>query len=163
MIDYKRLRRLDPEAARQAVVDYHAWAGGNVSATAKAFAINRTVVYDILARSSAGSLADRPRTPHHQPFKTPPAIEDRVIAARNDTGLGCQRLSAYLAERGLHLPWSTIRNILNRNRALLDPAPRRARKRARPAAAPPDETPYQAQQRRISELLRRLQLTKPNP
>jgi len=156
MIDYKRLRSIDPEAARQAVVDYLAWAGGNVSATAKAFGINRSVVHDILARSRAGSLADRPRTPHHQPFKTPPQIEDRVIAARNLTGLGYQRLSAYLARRGLHLPWSTIRNILNRNRHRLKPAPRRARPRRapRPPAAPPPETPYQAQQRRIRDLMR---------
>ena len=125
VIDYKRLRAVSPEAARQAVLGYLDHAGGNVAATARAFGINRTVVYDIRARARAGSLADRPRTPHRQPFKTPRRVENRVVAARNRTGLGYQRLSAYLAARGLHLPWSTIRNILQRNRGRLKPVRRR--------------------------------------
>jgi transposase-like protein len=159
MIDYKKLRRTDPETARQAVLDYLAWAGGNVAATARAFGINRTVVYDILARSRSGSLADRPRTPHRQPFKTPPRVEARVVAARNRTGLGYQRLSHYLAARGLQLPWSTIRNILRRNRHRLRPAPRRRKPRppARaPAAspAPPGETPIESLRRRAWEVIR---------
>jgi transposase len=129
MIDYKKLRRIDPEAARQAVLDYLASVGGNVSDAARAFGINRSVIYDIIARSRAGSLADRPRTPHRQPFKTPPRIENRVIAAKNRTGLGYQRLSHYLAQRGLHVPWSTVRNILKRNRHRLD-SPSRLRSRA---------------------------------
>lgn len=159
MIDYKKLRRIDPEAARQAVLDYLAWAGGNVSATARAFGINRTVVYDILARSRAGSLADRSRTPHHQPFKTPQPIENRVVAARNRTGFGYQRLSAYLGKHGLYLPWSTIRNILRRNRHRLKPASRRRPARRAPSsnaadAAPPGETPDERLRRQAWELIR---------
>ena len=125
MIDYKNLRRINPEAARQAVLDYLDSVDGNVSAAARAFGINRVVVYDILARQRAGSLADRSRAPHHRPTKTPKRTEDRVVAARNRTGLGYQRLARYLAGRGLDLPWSTVRNILQRNRHRLTPRARR--------------------------------------
>jgi transposase len=121
LIDYKRLRRLDPATARQAVLDYLHAANGNVSAAARAFGINRTVVYDIQRRARDGVLADRSRAPHHRPTKTPKRIEDRVVAARNRTGLGYQRLARYLSQRGLDLPWSTVRNILQRNRGRLAP------------------------------------------
>ena len=129
MIDYKNLRSINPQAARQAVLDYLDSAGGNVSATARAFGIQRAVVYDIQRRARAGSLADRSFTPHRQPFKTPPAVENRVVAAKNRTGLGNRRLSRYLAGRGLYVPASTIRNILARNRHRLDP-PSLLRRRA---------------------------------
>jgi transposase len=121
VIDYKNLRRIDPEAARRAVLDYLSSVDGNVSATARAFGVQRSVVYDIQRRARAGSLADRSYVPHRQPVKTPPRVESRVVAARNRTGLGNRRLSRYLAERGLHVPPSTIRNILARNRERLDP------------------------------------------
>ena len=125
LIDYKKIRRIDPEAARQAVLDYLDSADGNVAATARAFGITRNVVYDIRNRAGQGSLADRSRRPHRQPTKTPRRIEDRVISARNRTGLGYQRLSAYLAESGLDIPWPTIRNILKRNRHRLTARARR--------------------------------------
>jgi hypothetical protein len=121
IIDYKNLRRLDPEAARQAVLDYLASADGNVAATARAFAVQRSVVYDILRRQHAGSLADRSYVPNRQPTKTPPRVESRVIAAKNRTGLGNRRLSRYLAGRGLEISPSTIRNILARNRHRIHP------------------------------------------
>ena len=121
LIDYKKLRRLDPATARQAVLDYLDAADGNVSAAARAFGINRAVVYDIQRRARDGSLADRSRAPHHRPTKTPKRVENRVVAARNRTGLGYHRLARYLSDRGLVLPWSTIRNILQRNRHRLAP------------------------------------------
>jgi transposase len=121
LIDYKKLRRIDPETARQAVLDYLASVDGNVSAAARAFGVQRSVVYDIQRRARAGSLADRSRRPHRQPFKTPPRVESRVVAARNRTGLGNRRLSRYLAARGLHVPPGTISAILARNRDRLDP------------------------------------------
>ena len=121
MIDYKNLRSINPEAARQAVLDYLASAGGNIAATARAFGIQRSVVYDIQRRARSGNLADRSSTPHRQPTRTPPRIESRVVRARNRTGLGNRRLSRYLAARGLHVPPGTISAILARNRDRLDP------------------------------------------
>ena len=149
LIDYKKLRRIDPEAARQAVLDFLASHAGNVSATARAFGIGRSVVYDIVRRARQGNLADRSRTPHHQPAKTPASVETRVIAARNRTGFGYKRLSAYLAGRGLDIPWSTVRNILRRNRHRLVPLPRRRPKRPPP---PPPSIPLTHIAARIAAL-----------
>jgi hypothetical protein len=116
-IDYKQLRKINPVAARQAVLDYMESIGGNISRTAKVFGINRCVVYDILAKQATGNLSDRPRTPKHQPNKTPPETEDKVIAAKNKTHLGPIRLSLYLAKyEQLKVPPGTIRHIIRRNR-----------------------------------------------
>jgi len=116
-IDYKELRKLDPETSRRAVIALWKSNGQNVSATARMFGINRRVVYDILERWASGNLRDRPRTPKRQPNKTRPEIEDRVIAAKNKTRLGPQRLSRYLHKyEGLSVPAGTIRHILRRNR-----------------------------------------------
>jgi transposase-like protein len=148
MIDYKNLRRINPEAARQAVLNYLHSSGG-VSATARIFGINRSVVYDIQRRAREGDLADRSHAPHRQPARTPKRTENRVIAARNRTGFGYKRLRRYLAERGLDMPLTTIRKILKRNRHRLDP-PSRLRARAaailaREAAA--KNPPMDAEQR----------------
>ena len=132
IIDYKALRDISPETARQAVLDYLTSVGGNVAATARAFGITRPVVYDIKGRE--GDLRDRPRTPRRQPRKAPADVEERVIAAKNLTHLGPKRLSLYLAKyEDLHLSWATIRHILRRNRhRLTTPLPKRRQGSARP-------------------------------
>jgi transposase len=163
LIDYKNLRSINPEAARQAVLDYLASAGGNVSATARAFGIQRHVVYDIQRRARDGSLADRSRVPHRQPFKTPPRVESRVVAAKNRTGLGNRRLSRYLAARGLHVPPSTVRNILARNRHRLHPPSWLRRAEARHSRAEnKQETERREENRahldRLRQLRRRLRI-----
>ena len=112
-IDYKTLRRINPEAARCAVLEYLAGCGRNVTDTARTFGITRPVVYAILAKQRDGDLGDRSRAPHRQPRKTSPEVEERVVAARNKTRLGPKRLSLYLAQyEGLQLSWATIRHIL---------------------------------------------------
>jgi len=133
-IDYKALRKINPEAARRAVPECLASSGHNIAATARAFGITRPVVHDILAKQRAGVLGDGAKTPHHQPRKTGPAIEQQVVAAKNRTRLGPKRLSLNLAKyEALQLPWATIRNILRRHRHLLTPAlPRRRQGTARP-------------------------------
>ena len=116
-IDYKQLRKINPEAARQAVLDYLESTSGNISQTARVFGINRCVVYDILDKQASGDLSDRPRIPKRQPNKTQPETEGKVIAAKNKTHLGSIRLSLYLAKyEQLHIPPGTIRHILQRNR-----------------------------------------------
>ncbi len=160
MIDYKNLRRLDPEAARQAVLDYLASASGNVSATARAFGVQRSVVYDIQRRARAGSLADRSRIPRRQPFKTPPPVESLVIAAKNRTGFGDRRLSRYLAGRGLDIPASTIRNILARNGHRLHPASWLRRAEARHSrAGRKEDTERREEDRAYFERLKSLRRT----
>jgi len=116
-IDYKELRKTSPEAARQAVLEYWRSNGHGVSSTARMFGIQRCVVCDILRKWAQGDLRDRPRTPRHQPHKTPVAVEDQVLAAKNRIGLGPERLSRYLYKyEQLSVPAGTIRHILHRNR-----------------------------------------------
>lgn len=91
-IDYKALRQINPEAARKAVLEYLKTNGGDKADVARVFVVNRTVVYDILKKAAEGDLRDRPKTPKHQPNKTPPEVEHKVIAARNKTHLGPQQL-----------------------------------------------------------------------
>jgi transposase len=66
-IDYKALRKIDLEAARQAVLEYLKTNGGNIADAARVFGINRPVVYDILKKQAEGDLRDRSRAPKHQP------------------------------------------------------------------------------------------------
>jgi transposase len=116
IISYKELRKASPEAARRAVVEYWKSNGHHVSATARLFGINRCVVYDILRKWAQGDLRDRPKTPRQQPRKTAAQVEEQVIAAKNKTGLGPERLHRYLQRyERLGVPAGTIRHILRRN------------------------------------------------
>ncbi|HLB28766.1 MAG TPA: helix-turn-helix domain-containing protein [Dehalococcoidia bacterium] len=131
-IDYKTLRRINPEAARQAVLEYLASCGHNITETARVFGITRPVVYDILAKQRTGDLRDRSRAPSWQPRKTSPTLEDQVVAAKNLTRLGPKRLSLYLARyEDLQLSWATIRHILRRNRHRLSAPPGARQRRPR--------------------------------
>ena len=107
-IDYKSLRSFNPEAARRAVVEYLK-TDSNISRTAEMFGITRAVVYDILRKERDGNLRDRSRAPRHQPGKTPAGVEDKVVALKNKTHLGPERLSRYLKEyEGMVVPVGTI-------------------------------------------------------
>ena len=116
-IDDKELRKINPEAARQTVIEYLKTNGHNIADTARVFRVNRTVVYDILAKSKEGNLKDRPKIPKHQPNKTPAKTEDKVIKAKNKTHLGPKGSSRYLKKHeGILVPPGTIRHILRRNK-----------------------------------------------
>jgi transposase len=116
-IDYKLLRRIDPVAARTAVLEYLKTNDRNISGTARIFGINRPVVYDILKKEREGNLGDRSKAPQHSPNKTAGKIEDRVIEVKNKTRLGPKRLSRYLKKyENLMVPYGTIRHILRRNK-----------------------------------------------
>jgi len=51
-IDYKQIRKINPEAARRAVIEYLRTNGHNISQAALIFSINRTVVYDIINKEA---------------------------------------------------------------------------------------------------------------
>lgn len=130
LIDYKQLRRISPQTARQAVLEYLRSKGGKIAQAARAFGINRTVVYDILRKQGEGNLADRPKAPHRQPGKTPRQLEEKVIEAKNQTRLGPKRLSLHLSKYvGVTVPPGTIRHILRRNKEKLTWGPPRRRTR----------------------------------
>lgn len=113
--DYKALRKINPEAARRAVVDYLKTNNRNISDAAAAFGINRTVVYDIIKRAKEGNLRDRPRVPKNQPRKTPREIENKVVEIKNKTQLSPKKLSEYLKKHeGISIPTGTIHHIIQR-------------------------------------------------
>lgn len=119
-IPYKELRKLSPETARKAVLEYLKSNKGNKSQTAKAFGINRSVVYDILHKEKEGSLKDRSKVPISQPRKTPKAIEDLVIEIKNKTNYGPERIHDYALEHhNVKVCPGTIRHILRRNKDLV--------------------------------------------
>lgn len=74
-INYKALRKINPEAARLAVIEYLSSNKGNISDASKVFGIRRTIVYDILKKKKKRDLKDRFRAPLHSPYKTPDKIE----------------------------------------------------------------------------------------
>lgn len=116
-INYKELRKVNPEAARKAVLEYLQTNGRNIADTARIFGIQRPVVYDILRKQEEGDLSDRSKTPKRQPRKTPKYIENRVLETKNKTGLGPKRLSKYLEKyEEINVPYGTIRHILRRNK-----------------------------------------------
>jgi transposase-like protein len=126
-IDYKGLRRFNAEAARRAVLEYLK-TDPNISRAARMFGITRAVVYDILKKEETGDLRDWSRAPKRQPGKTPAAVEDKVVSAKNKTRLGPERLSRYLQEyEGIVVPVGTIRHILRRNKSRLEYGLRRHR------------------------------------
>lgn len=120
LIDYKQLRKINPQAARQVVLEYLKANGGNIARTARAFGIQRPVVYDILAKQRQGDLRDRSKAPHRQPRRTAEAIERQVVEAKNKTRLGPERLALWLRKyAGLEVAPGTIRHILRRHKAQL--------------------------------------------
>ena len=111
------MRRINPETARQAGLEYLKSNGGKIAQAARAFGINRPVVYDILRKRGEGDLTDRSKAPHRQPRKTPPQVAEKVIQARNKTRIGPERLSLHLSKyAGVTVPPGTIRHILRRNK-----------------------------------------------
>lgn len=116
-IDYKMLRTMSPEAAREALLSYLFSNGGNISDCARVFNVTRPIIYKTLKKKQEGNLKDSSRAPHNQPKKTPGDIEDRVIEFKNKTHFGPKRLSRYLEKHeGLIVPYGTVRHILRRNK-----------------------------------------------
>ncbi len=116
-INYKKLRAINPEAARVAVLDYLSSNGGNVMDASKAFGVQRNVIYAIKAKQQAGSLKDSSKTPKKIANKTSKEIEERILEVRNSLHYKPKQLSYYLQKfYNIDIPVGTIRGILRRNR-----------------------------------------------
>lgn len=134
-IDYKALRRINPQAARRAVrfaplttgLDYLASCGHNIAATARAFGITDRWSMISWLKGTKMTCAMAPEPPNGSRVR-PPSLwrKERVLAAKNKTRLGPKRLSLSRAKYdALQIPWGTIRHILRRNRHRLTiPGPR---------------------------------------
>ena len=117
LIDYKKLRAINPEAARTAVLDYLASNGSNISDCAVVFGLQRVAIYAILKKASSGNLKDSNKRPKISPKKTDPWIEEKVVDVQNRTGFGPKRLMVHLRRQyGIRVAYGTIRHILGRNR-----------------------------------------------
>ena len=91
---------------------------GSIRATVQLWHTSRQVVRKWVARYRAegeAGLEDRPRRPRTAPRQTPPAWEQAVLQARQETGLGRRRLALYLQRHGISLSPHTIRHILRRH------------------------------------------------
>lgn len=116
-IDYKKLRDISPEAARVAVLNYLNSNKNNISKTARVFGLQRSVIYTILRKKKEGDLKDKSRAPKRVHNKTKKEVEEKIIAARDQTGFGPRKLFRYLQLRfGLYIAYGTIRSIIDRDR-----------------------------------------------
>lgn len=104
------------EARKQLVRTYQQV--GSISATARLWHTSRQVVRKWVSRYLAEGergLVERSRRPQCSPRQTPAELEQVVLAARQETGLGRRRLALYLQARGVTLSPHTIRHILRRH------------------------------------------------
>ena len=94
-------------------------AGGNFSALCRAYGITRRTGYKWLKRYADDQpMSDRSRRPHTSPGRTPPEVEDRILAVRADNpGWGARTIHAVLERQECpDLPCvRTVNNILDRN------------------------------------------------
>lgn len=112
-ITYAELRKLNPAAARQKLLEAVEQLG-SLRAAARALQTTRNVVRKAVRRFRAdgvSGLDDHSRRPLHCPKQTSPALEALVIQAQRRYGYGPLRLHR---DGEVPLPPPTIRNILRR-------------------------------------------------
>src|SRR5687767_13835095 len=93
--------------------------GVNFSQLCQRFGISRKTGYKWRRRyreRGIEHLADHSRRPHHSPRRSPPALEEKVLAVRDQYGWGARKIKACL-ERAGHGPLakSTVHGILLRH------------------------------------------------
>jgi transposase InsO family protein len=98
--------------------------GANRRELCRRFGIHPDTGYKWLGRWAADEeLADRCRRPHSSPMRTERAIEDRVLALRDDhPAWGARKIAHCLARAGIDVPAiSTVHEILRRNGRIVPP------------------------------------------
>lgn len=116
-LSYEELRKISPEAARQAICSIHKSLNGDVSKTARLLHTTRPTVYLALKKKVNKSLSDTSRAPHTVANRTPACIEKKVIELKEKINYGPERLATELKlQHNLVIPVSTVRNIVKRNR-----------------------------------------------
>lgn len=114
-MDYKSLRKINPETARMAVMQYLSSNNSNVYKAAKFFMVTRRVVYDIIKRNKQGLLKDLSRVPKTLRNKTPDETQELVVRLHTKHNFSARQIEAYLKQNGIvRLPYGTIRHILAR-------------------------------------------------
>ena len=115
-LNYNELRKVNPEAARLAVVKIYEQ-NQNKSETAKMFCTTRKTIRKCLAKYARGDLTDDSKAPHTMHNKTELHLENLVIEVKNKTNYGPERIHFELLDHyDTTLSKDTIKNILRRNR-----------------------------------------------
>ncbi|MDO8638202.1 MAG: hypothetical protein Q7R43_01405 [Candidatus Daviesbacteria bacterium] len=113
-ISYLLLRKINPETARTAVLEFLKSNKGNVTKTAQVFGIQRSTVYNIIGRYP-DDLKDKSKAPHKVANKTDYDIEQKILEASAQTGYGAKRLQKFLKEQyKIKIAYGTLRGILRR-------------------------------------------------
>jgi len=119
-----------------------------MSEVARQHGISRKTAYKLLARfrdSGAEGLLDRSRARHTQEHRTPPQIEEQIVAAAERWRCwGPRKLVAILKRRRPEIAWpakSTVGDILKRHGLVKPRRPRRLALPASPGALVPAREP----------------------
>jgi len=113
---YRELLKADKIMARKFIIQTYQKTG-NISEVARIFKTTRKTVRQIIKRYGAkgeAGLVDLSRRPKSSPKKTATHIEGIIIAEREKTGYGRERIARNLRERGIEVKESTIRYVLKR-------------------------------------------------
>jgi transposase InsO family protein len=96
-----------------------------ISALCRRYEISRKTGYKWLGRYEAvgtiAALNDQSRRPRHSPKRTSPAVQQRVLAVRDEKGWGAEKISWVIAKSGLMIPSITVHRILKRNGRVRQP------------------------------------------
>ena len=91
----------------------------SLSELSRQYGVSRQTGYKWLKRYQAAGtiegLKERSRRPHHSPRQTSDAVEQRVLAIRDEKGWGADKIKYVVAKEGVALPAITIHRILRRN------------------------------------------------
>ncbi len=113
---YYELCKSAPLLARKAIVRAYEETG-NISEVARLFRTTRKTVRKVVRRwreRGEEGLKDLSRRPRRSPRKTSAAVEGLIVAERERTGYGRDRISRILREKGLEVKPSTVRYVLRR-------------------------------------------------
>ncbi|MCL4366128.1 IS630 transposase-related protein, partial [Patescibacteria group bacterium] len=110
------LKKINPQAARTAVLEYLSSNRGNITKTAKTFGIQRLTIYNILEKNRQGDLQDRSKAPRRVANKTSSDIEQKIIQGATKTGYGAKKLQKFLYDKyNITIPYGTLRGIIRRH------------------------------------------------
>ncbi|NPV83098.1 MAG: helix-turn-helix domain containing protein [Candidatus Aminicenantes bacterium] len=102
--------------ARRAIIRAYEQTG-NVSEVARMFRTTRKTVRKVLGRwkeRGEKGLENLSRRPNRFPRKTSSAVEAMILAEREKTGYGRDRIARILREKGIEVKPSTVRYVLRR-------------------------------------------------
>jgi len=105
-------------SSRQEFLSLASQPGSNFSRLCRRFGVSRKTGYKWLQRYQGGSLEwrDRSRRPRYSPSRTEAAIEDKVLAVRDQSGWGARKIQWCLKRNHqLVIAKSTVHSILQRH------------------------------------------------